>query len=273
MSCIGHFDAARLYYNISLVKQRIVEDKSVCLHYSQKAHDYFKTMNDRDRLAKVLITQGIQSHLLHRFDNSMNYLNEALAIVNETGDLQLLAMIEYNFGRIHQCMQEYGTAIQHFEKAVALNKSISFVTENVYAYKRLVEIYMELKVWSTADSYLDQALHIAEEHELHYDFIDLCAIKAGAYKLRADEAKYEKEMQKVVALCIVNNQFSHVKPLASELGAHFYDKRAYKKAADYYTVALEYDQKVAQLTKSSTPINERVLQRQQAVKGVTIPYL
>ncbi|MWC29576.1 helix-turn-helix domain-containing protein [Paenibacillus sp. MMS18-CY102] len=254
LPCVGSCEAALLFLHISLVKQRIVEDKRVCFHYAQKAHDGFKALDDHGQLARALITLGFQSHLLHRHDSAMGYLIEAQDIVNAIGDSQLLAMLEYAFGCVHQSMRNDDDAICHFEKAAVLNESISFAAGNVYVYKSLVEIYRELKAWSAADDYLDEALLIAEEHQLHYDYIELCAMKAGAYKLRADEAKYEKEMQRLVAMCIVDNQLSHVKPLASELGAHYYDKRAYKKAADYCTVALAYDRKVAQVTQLSVPI-------------------
>lgn len=254
-------EAAKLMFNISLVKQKISEDKSVCLYYSDRAFAYFENMRDEDRLVRVMITQGIQYHLIQNYGSAMRRFQQALEIVGKKNDLKLLAMIEYNFGRVHQCTGNTEMAIGHFERAIELNNENGAVVENVYAFKRLVEIYTEQKSWIISETYLNQAITIAKEYELHFDCIELYAIRARAFKLRFDDNKYEREVQRVIQLCLELNQLSLVKKLANELGAHYYDKRAYKKAADYYTLAVEYSHKMALLTQpaaGSQTIPERM---------------
>ncbi|WP_139492070.1 helix-turn-helix transcriptional regulator [Brevibacillus dissolubilis] len=248
----SELELGKMFYNISITKQKIAEDKTICLYYSQKAYEIFKARNDRNRLIQVLITRGIQYHVVNKFEQSLESLRSALEMVESEPQkyARQIMYIEYNFGRVYQCMSDYPTAIEHLKKAISLNEEHGHAeTENFHSYKRLMEIYIELKDWINVDNYLDKATGVAQEYELTFDYIELYALKATIYKLRFDEVKYEKEMQKVIDYCVQNNQLSQIKKLANDLGLHYYEKRAYKKAADYFAMALSYEQKMTALTQ------------------------
>lgn len=235
---IDQLGLGKLYYNISLVKQKLITDQNISLYYSQKAYEIFMERGQDIDVIKVLITQAVQYNLVKKYDKSLDCLQTAYQMVKANPNENFLAMIEYNFGRVYQEQEAYDKAIYHYESCLRLRDKMSLEREKIYAYQRLVQVYIKIKDWIKVDKYLEEALRIAKEHDLIYSYIEFHMIKASIYKIRFDEIKYEKETQKMVELAIESNQLNLAKEMASNLGNHFYDKKAYKKAADYYKIAL-----------------------------------
>lgn len=244
---IDEMELGKLYYNISLVKQKLISDQHVSLYYSQKAYEIFMKYGQDIDVTKVLITQAVQYNLVKKYDKSLDCLQTAYQMVQAKPNENFLAMIEYNFGRVYQEQAEYDKAIIHYESCIQLREKMSLEREKIYAYQRLVQIYIQLKDWIKVDEYLEEAIRIAKEHDLIYSYIEFHMIKASICKVRFDEIKYEKETQKMVELAIESNQLNLAKEMASNLGNHFFEKKAYKKAADYYKMALTYEAELKKL--------------------------
>jgi tetratricopeptide (TPR) repeat protein len=162
-------------------------------------------------------------------------------------------MIQNNLGRIYQGKKEYDLAIQHFEDSIRMNDEAFEEKEKIYAYGRLIEIYLELKDWSRIEFYLAESIQMAKKYELIHCYIKLRSVKALTFKLRGDEMKYEKEMKKIIDLSLKKEQFILLVKLANELGEHFYAKRAYKKASDYFKLAQEYHKVLQGINKVACP--------------------
>ncbi|MDX8361508.1 helix-turn-helix transcriptional regulator [Cytobacillus sp. IB215316] len=240
-----NLENASLYYNISLVKQRVLEDKSICLYYSKKAHEILNNLDEHNLVTRVLITRGVQYHLIKDFSESLRTLNEANQYIDQNGDKKLYGMIRYNLGRVYQGMKNYEEAIKNFNESIKINKNLDFEEENIYSLRSLSEIYLEKKQWDIAHSLLEESLLIAEAKQLNYMMLELKSIKARSSLLRGDEYTYEKEMQKIIVAGIEQKQGPLVKQLAKELAQHYYNVRSYKKSADYFKIALEEEKQLA----------------------------
>ncbi|MEN1936712.1 helix-turn-helix transcriptional regulator [Paenibacillus sp. 102] len=62
---------AHLYYNLSLVKQRLIKDQSVSRKYSKKAYELFNKLNNKIPMTDALITIAVQYHLDERYEESL----------------------------------------------------------------------------------------------------------------------------------------------------------------------------------------------------------
>jgi HTH-type transcriptional regulator, quorum sensing regulator NprR len=238
---VGDKDLAILNYNLSLVKQHLSQDKTICLHYSQKCYELHKKLGNEVDLAKVLITQATQYNLNHKYNQAIKCLDQALEIVLRTENVNFLGMIEYNYGRAYQLKGEIETAIQHYETCLHLRNKIGADQPKVHTYRELVLIYMERKDLAKVDQYLKEGLRIAETHQQWYHYIEFCMFKAMLYKSHFKDQLYEKETQKLIELAVERNQLNLAKKMAHDLGRHYYEKNAYKKAADYYDMALKFE--------------------------------
>ncbi|MEI5907544.1 helix-turn-helix transcriptional regulator [Bacillus spongiae] len=245
-------EAAKLYYNISLVKQRLLTNTEVSLYYSNKAYQIFNKYKDKENIIIVLITLGVQFQLINDLEKSSNHLHEALSIINEQDNskyMKYIAMINYNLGRIHAKNKDLKLAIYHYKKSIQINHDIHFEQENIHALRRMIEIYIELKEWNMVNENLQTAIHLSKEYNLSHDFILLTLLKVSVYKLNGNDQLYEKEMTKTLNVAKQSNQYTLVKQISQELGEHFYDKKAYKKAADFYKNTLKYEEEIYEKIK------------------------
>ncbi|AXP00797.1 transcriptional regulator [Bacillus cereus] len=229
---------ADLYYNMSLVKQRIINSQSVSLAYSKKAYNIYQKLNIPSRITETLITICVQYHLDGNYEESLKYLKRAEEYIKPLNDPNLLAMVEYNYGRVFQGLKEYEKAIHHFNNTLEINESLHQHMDKIYALRSLIEIYLELKEWEQVDKYMSTALQIVETYDISSIQVEIYMYKAQILKTRGDYYSYEKEMQNTIQLGIDKNQYVRTKQLATELGDYYYDIRAYKQSAKYYKTAL-----------------------------------
>lgn len=231
-------ESAKLYYNLSLVKQRILKDNTVALYYSEKSYDIFQKQNDFENMVNVLITMAVQYHLISEYDKSLKLLNDAerhLENIHSKDRQALLTMITYNIGIVYQKLKEYEQAIYY------LNKS-SDSTENkihrIYILKGLLEIKLEKKEWREVKNLLDETLTLVNEYKLTYIEVELYLIKALVYKERGEDLNYEKTIKHAIERAELESYSILIRNMATELANYYYELRLYKKASDYYLLAL-----------------------------------
>ncbi len=230
-------DAARLYYNLSLVKQRIHTNTEVSLTYSKKAYEIFKRHSEKENIIIVLITLGVQYRLNNNLDTSLECLKQASSLISQAEQdmyFRYTAMIKYNIGRIFSIKKDYQNAVDYYEKSIKINEAYSAEKETVHSLRRLVELYIDLKDWIQVERFLKRAIGISEKYQLKHDYFLLNLLKLSINKLQGDDNLYEKGMQKMLESAIQTNQGFLIQQISRELGNHFYDKKAYKKAADYF---------------------------------------
>lgn len=238
---VGDQDLAILYYNLSLVKQHLSQDKTICLHYSNKSYEIHKKLGNEVDMAKVLITQATQYNLNQKYNQAIQCLDQALEIVLKTENTNLLGMVEYNYGRAYQSQGEIDKAIKHYETCLHLRNKIGAEQPKVHTYRELILIYMDQKDLAKAEQYLNEGLRIAEKYQQWYHYIEFYMFKTMLYKTHFNDSLYEKETQKLIKLAVERNQLNLAKKMAHGLGRHYYEKNAYKKAADYYDMALRFE--------------------------------
>ncbi|SFT00524.1 helix-turn-helix domain-containing protein [Marininema halotolerans] len=238
------FEVARLSYNLSLVKKEILEDKTVSIFYAQKAYDLFHKVNYKPGILDCLIILGVQHHLQENDEKALSYLQQAMSLISSE-DLLSHAYVEYNFGQIYAGKQEDEQAIKHYLTCLKLHDQISHGNRKIYPYLRLIELYTRRKDWNQVEIYLQEALHLVDPDKTSLMHLKFLSIKANTYRLRDNDTRYEKDMHKIIQLGIERNQLKLVVDLARQLANHYYGKRAYKKAADYFVLAETHTKKMS----------------------------
>ncbi|TCP70268.1 helix-turn-helix domain-containing protein [Baia soyae] len=235
-------EVANFYLDRSVTKQEILTDQTVSLFYAQKAYDLYLEINDQEQIAGVLITMGIQYHMNQQLDKSVESLTKAKDMVDPNNSY-FLGIIEFHLGRVHVAQRNNEVAIEYYLRSLQYYEQLDVADKRIHTYKRLVEVYIKLKEWEKVEYYLNEGLSEVDPEQSPSLYIDLSSIKAGTYLLRQDEARYEKEMQRIIILGIESQQFILVTKLAKQIASYYYERRAYKKSANYFMMATEYEEK------------------------------
>lgn len=237
LSSGSHQDCAKLYFSLSVVHQKLNENQLACLFYSSKSLDYQKKLKDPNRLAMVLFLRAVQFRLVNQHHDSIDCLRQAKECLWDRTNIDLQAIFAYNTGRVFQVGTEYEQAIQHYQKSIELYQKSSIPHQAIQVHKQLIKIYIELKEWTLVEEHFYHAKGINLPYKNVVDDIELEVLQSSVYKLQGNETKYEKLVRRLIEQCIEKDDSYHLKNLATELAAYYYDINAYKKSAYYYHLA------------------------------------
>jgi HTH-type transcriptional regulator, quorum sensing regulator NprR len=234
-------DNAKLYYNLALVKQSIQHDMTTCLQYSYRAYEIFSRHDDIELLMASLITIGSQNRLAGNYTTAMEFLEEAKCYANDLDSAYWNSLVHYHFGQVYKAKGDSSTAEDYFLKSLSYGTNVELGTQKIYLLRSLLYLAMENKDWVKANQYLSEALDIVNNNEeMTYLYIEIHSLKAEMYKHRQNERTYEKEMRKVIDMAMEKEQYKLIHQLSKKLGSHYYQERAYKKAADYLMLSLQH---------------------------------
>ncbi|MCS1350389.1 helix-turn-helix transcriptional regulator [Mechercharimyces sp. CAU 1602] len=237
---------AKLYLNISLVKKEMMEDKYISLVYAQKAYEIFREKQEEHMMINTLIIMGVLFHLTKNYKKSLNILHEAMQ-QTPADDKLSLGLILYNFGRVYVGEKEFSKAIEHFQLSIERYRECGEEHRITYPYLRLIEVYTELKDWNQVESYLGKAMQGLDSKNMSYMHLKLLSIQARFFLLRGNENRYEREMQKIIESGAIEGHLKLSIQLASQLAHHYYEKRAYKKSANYFKLVSDYNDQLTKL--------------------------
>jgi HTH-type transcriptional regulator, quorum sensing regulator NprR len=236
-------EKARVYYNLSLVNERINIDKTVCLKYSERAYEFMKRTGDANRTVNILLVRAIQFLSINKPNEALECTFEAQNLVSLTdSDPRLKSSIVYSFGRVYQMKGDYTESIKYYNEFIMIVKD-QFPEKVTKGYKRLAEIHIHLKEWEAAGQNLELAQTVAKEYKKVFFDKEIKLLEIFTYKIKQLDDKYEKEMQRLLTYCIKHEDLALAKYLASELGVYFHERQAYKKASSFLKQAYDIEKK------------------------------
>ena len=74
---------------------------------------------------------------------------------------------------------------------------------------------------------------------MNYIYIQLMVVRANLLHIQHDEVGYEKEMKKALSLAKDASLGKLIKEIGQVLGDYYMELRFYKKASEYYKMALQ----------------------------------
>jgi HTH-type transcriptional regulator, quorum sensing regulator NprR len=239
---------ARVYYNLSLINEKINPDKIQAIDYSEKAYHYMKLAGDHNRTVNILLVRAIQFYSIGDTDQALDCVAEAESLVSlADSDPRLKSSIIYSFGRIHQLKGNHQEASRYFNEYIAIVEDL-FPEKVIKGYKRLAEIGIHSKEWDAVTKYLYLAQDLAAKYKKVFFDKEVKLLEIMTYKIKQQYDKYEKEMQRLLVHCIEQHDDEWGKFLATELAVYFHHLQAYKKSATLFKQAYDIEKRLGKGT-------------------------
>lgn len=235
----NRLELAKIFFNMSLAKQRIFDDMHISLIYAKQAYDLFEQEEAHSEMINVLISMAVQYTFNRNYEAANSCLQNALQNLGrypEARDNSTIFMLEYHFGRLYEAMGKEEEALQ---KYLMLTDTLEEHASLVYVLKSMIDLYFKQKKWLQVEVNCERAMTLAERFQMNYIYTQLVIVRANLFLIRHDENGYEKEMKKALNLAKESSLGKLVKEIAYTLGNYYMDLRFYKKASEYFKVALE----------------------------------
>lgn len=227
---------AHIYYNLCHVNKELYKDKSIGRLYAKKAYKLYKKFNMEQEVIYTLLMLVLLYEGDRLYDKALETLQQAELGVKNNYNSMYSPIISYHYGKIYQGLKDYTNAIKYYEENLQLSEFLHQKSQKIYALRSLIEIHIELKDWKTVNKFMDEAFHFLSTADVPDAHVQLYGLKGKISKLRGDDYGYEKNMQTAIEMGLEKKQYPLVRKLATELGNHFYDNRAYKMSAKYLKI-------------------------------------
>ncbi|WP_410982855.1 helix-turn-helix domain-containing protein [Bacillus cereus] len=230
---------AHIYYNLSLVTQSLYKDQSISRLYAKKAYKLYKKFNIEQQKIYVLINLALQYNKDKLPEQAIESLKQAENEAKINNNPLNVCLIAYNYGKIYQGLKDYTKAIKYYEKNLEFATFLPQNADRIYTLRNLIEIYIELKDWTTVNRLMEDAFDILAIYDVPYAHVQLYGFKAQISKIRGNHDSFEENMEKAIEMGLEKRQYSLVREFALELGKYLYNNRAYKQSAKYFEIAAE----------------------------------
>ncbi|RFU60857.1 helix-turn-helix transcriptional regulator [Peribacillus glennii] len=235
---VDRADMAKYYHKLSQAKRFIHDDMTIALHYAEKAYEFVMELDDVMLKMDVLVHKGILHLALKQYTKAKQCLTEGLEIARKIHDQESEALIYYHLGIGCRDVQKYDKAIEYFVTSERINEKIRPGKNLADCYLSLAEAYKERKEWFTARSYLEKGILLTMEQELHVSFIEMGCLKVHVNKeMTGDWSNYEKDIKNILEYCNEKKQTGIRNKIACELADYYYERKSFRKAAEYYRMA------------------------------------
>lgn len=191
----GDYGAAVAFNNIGLVKSKIGELDSA-LYYFNLGLSFRQKLNDNFLLAHSYRYIGDIYQKKKEYEKALHYLNQAFTIFqNEEKNSYDQRLF---FGQIYQSYAQVYFSMRNFEKAIdyyklslqVFNDSMNDKFSQTSILQKIASCYLNIKQYSQALSYANQALGIAEylnswdeKRNCHYILVQIYAKMTNAQKV------------------------------------------------------------------------------------------
>lgn len=236
-------EKGRFYYYLSLVHQRISDDDSLALYFANKSYNLLKNAGNNHLLVKVVLFRSFLYNHINEVNKALECSTEGQKILDSDPGLLLRPSVVYTIGEVCQENKDFQSSIKYFNDYVSMAKN-RYPERIVRGYKKLIDIYIELKQWEMAAKYLELARTEASYYKDVFFDKELKLQEIEIFKIKNMHDKYEKEMQKLIEFCSEENDILTGKYLANELADHYFNNQSYKKSARYFKLAFDFDKRL-----------------------------
>ena len=235
----SRLELARIFFNLSLTKQRIFDDMNISLIYAKQAYDLFEQEKEHGEVIDVLIAMVVQYIYNGNFETAKHTLQAAYEKLENHPDVvgkNTMFMLQYHQGRLYEAVGDEEAALRNYK---ALTDTMDEHPSLVYVLKSIVDLYFKQKQWVHVERYCERAIGLANHFQMNYIYIQLMVVRANLLHIQHDEVGYEKEMKKALSLAKDASLGKLIKEIGQVLGDYYMELRFYKKASEYYKMALQ----------------------------------
>lgn len=153
---VAHINYAS-YYNMT-------QEYRNALDHAASALSLFEQLSDDWQIAKTLRIIGTTYSLLNQSDQSLDYFLRSLMIfedINREKDIAATVMV---IGDVYAHWDQAEKALRFFERALSIYQVEANYDKVLASGNRLAKTLMTLERYDEAKDYLDQMVHITDEH-------------------------------------------------------------------------------------------------------------
>ncbi len=131
--------------------------------FFDEAIKIYRSLNDRDRLSKILI--NVSTYLMYKkeYERALSLLNEALELVTQTANRGVLPAIYNNIGLIYMDNRDIEKAIVNFNNALKISRNIGNKYSEMNVLVNISRAYSLMNFFKEAETYLIQSLELAKK--------------------------------------------------------------------------------------------------------------
>jgi tetratricopeptide (TPR) repeat protein len=149
--------------NISTIYS-IKRDFSQAMRYLEESHQILLNTNDSVRIIGSLNNLGNLHNEIQLYDKALAYYQEATKLSEAQG--QKFADPLNNIGNIHFKQKNYQRAVENYEKALVLERERNNTVGILNVLTNLGITYAKAKQPKPAQTYLDEALQLCNQHQI-----------------------------------------------------------------------------------------------------------
>ncbi|MCI0398859.1 MAG: tetratricopeptide repeat protein [Chloroflexi bacterium] len=189
----------------------------MALASAQRAHLYFKNVNNYPFMLKALTNMANNLIWLQEWERATNVIHEAIGIATQLNDLQTLVTLRIGSGVIAYKQTHYLTAEAAWQEALRLNSQLQEPGGQAAIYNNLGMVYTKLGEWAVAEEMLRQALAIYEFSGSTYQWANSMDNLADLYEAKGDTAIFRRVLQEAIARLETANDGAHCDELLTTM--------------------------------------------------------
>jgi len=189
---------------------------------------------------KINFKIGIAYYYLQQYDSATTYFKRAEVWANQSGDTELLAMINSNSGAIYKRLGNFEESLKSYVKALKVYETLNDSASMAITHYNIALNYKELAVYEKAVNYLLKA-------EKWFDAQKVNDYLAKAYQslgnILREQGDYDASLDYHKKALAIKNRSSDDADMVASLNdvANTYKKKEdYKEAEGYYRRALSF---------------------------------
>lgn len=229
----NNLTTSRVNFNIALSLYKL-HNFNDSIYYAKQSLQYNLKERRWEKIAEVDNLLGVLYLESNQYDLSLKSLNNALYLA-EKGNLEYLkAKILHNLGELNQNKKNFKEALELFNESLILKKKSNldlFIT-----YKKILETYLELKLFDQVNFYLIETKKVCKSQEERYQ---LMIVEATLFLYEDNFQKYEKLMVESIDYLYKNNHWNYLHQYLEEFANYYVKQKKYKLASDYFKLLLE----------------------------------
>ncbi len=233
-----NFSKAVVNYNIALVLLRM-NNVNNAISYARNALNIFLHDRNWNKAAETDNLLGVIYWEINDFENAEKHLQSALEMVKQYDLENLEPRLYHNFGLLFKLKNHLAESRKYLKKSLELKKyrrNRSNNDQRVLTYAALLEVFLQQDLLDTAREQLNEAKEFCNNSNELYFLKDIEAklnLKLGKIDL------YEESMIDLIKFFYGNKRWKYVEYYSEELAIHYQKKRTYKKASEFYQIALK----------------------------------
>lgn len=142
----------------------IQDDLKRTIKHTFDALSFAQKYKDKVRASRYSNIIGGSYDAMAVYDSSLYYFEKALTLGIEAGDNDREASALLNIANSYHRQNKYTLALEYYMKLIPLNEALGVWDRHVATLGNIAEIYVDLKNFSRAEYYIEQADKLANEH-------------------------------------------------------------------------------------------------------------